>query len=195
MFLKHKLKNISVYNFLFNKYYYDVLYMDYYQKYCKYKNKYVIYKKMNINDNIITYNNKISLVGGMENINKYTSVYFRTYNLISWNINKLYSTPENNKQIKDYCESLENLTECNPPYDSLILTNTINDCCKFKEIGISKRSIHMFNINSLIVKDNINFKFIKDYSQISTPNSKTSLYTYLHLLTFKTPIFINTFIH
>jgi deoxyribodipyrimidine photo-lyase len=51
--------------------------MNYYQKYCKYKNKYIIYKKMNINinnnnNNIITYNNKISLVGGMENINKYT---------------------------------------------------------------------------------------------------------------------------
>jgi len=130
----------------------------------------------------IHHNNKISIEDKFDNNITYISNYFKTYNLISWNINKLYSTPENNKHIKDYCESLENLTKCKPPYDSLTLTNTFDDLCKFKEIGISKKSIHLSNINSLIIKDNINFKFIKDYPQFSTPNSKTSLYTYLKQL-------------
>jgi len=130
----------------------------------------------------IHHNNKISIEDKFDNNITYISNYFKTYNLISWNINKLYSTPENNKHIKDYCESLENLTKCKPPYDSLTLTNTFDDLCKFKEIGISKKSIHLSNINSLIIKDNINFKFIKDYPQFTTSNSKTSLYTYLKQL-------------
>ena len=130
-------------------------------------------------------NNNIynQLIGGdIYKMNTYISNYFKTYNLISWNINKLYASPENDKLLKEYCESMINLNICDPPYESTILTNTIDDCCKFKEIGISKRSINRFNINSIIIKDNLNFKFLKDFPQITIPNAKTLLYLYIKQL-------------
>jgi len=39
--------------------------------------------------------------------------------------------------------------------------------------------------NSIIVKDEINFKFIKSFPQISTPNYKIELYQYLRDLVVK----------
>lgn len=149
--------------------------MDYYHKYIKYKTKYMNNKKMNNK-----FNMNIQIISNIMSLDTYITIYFKTYNLISWNIDKLYSIPENDEKIKNYCNTHSlNLLDCNPPYKSLLITNTLDDCCKFKGIGISKRSIHKFYTGSLIVKENINFKFIKHYQPIATQNYKTTLYNFL----------------
>jgi hypothetical protein len=149
--------------------------MSYYQKYHKYKIKYAL-EKLKIEE----YNssiNKLSL-----KMDNYKIIFFKTYNLISWNVNKLYNTPENNTAIKDYCEkNVSTIKKCEQ-FDE----TTINDtCCNFKGIGISRRSVHKFLPNSIIVKDDINFKFIKEFPIITTlskSETKIVLYSYIKTL-------------
>jgi hypothetical protein len=138
----------------------------YYNKYLKYKNKYIKLKKIN------------NIIGGMS-LDIYITNYFKTYNFISWKVGEhIYKTPENNKELNDFCNAQEKLTDCNPPYELTQIKKTIDDCCKFKGIGISKRTIYKFAINTPLVKDNIEFKLIKTFDKITTPNYRQSIINY-----------------
>lgn len=89
-----------------------------------------------------TYN----IVGGVL-FDIYIYNYFKTYNFISWKVGEhIYKIPENDKELKEFCILQENLLDCKPPYEITQIKKTIDECCKFKGIGISKRTIHNFNL-------------------------------------------------
>jgi hypothetical protein len=47
-------------------------------------------------------------------------------------------------------------------------------------IGISKRTIHKFNIGYPLVKDNINFKMVKNYEKLTTSNYRQIYYNFIN---------------
>lgn len=166
--------------------------MNYYQKYIKYKTKYINQKKLNnnIDWNISINNTYYKLTGGriMSNIklDTFAATFFNTYNIITWNINKIYSTPENNHEMKEYCKSVSaSLENCNPPYPlNFVLEKTPNSCCNLHRKNntidaLTKTSVHKFDINSLIIKDSINFKLINYYPEIKTQDNKQIYLKYL----------------
>ena len=143
-----------------------------YLKYIKYKTKYKKLKENLIEKAI----NTICYID--TNMDNYIDTFFKTYNLITWTLNKLYSTQESNTELKEFCSSL-NLTQLTNSCESeeaelqdksVPYTNSL--CCNFKGIIVSKRSIQKLKIGSQIQKDDIHFEFIKFFPRIETPDIK-----------------------
>lgn len=150
----------------------------YEEKYLKYKQKYLQLK-----------NKKYNLYGGMD-LNNFTNIYFKTYNTIEWPVGeKIYITSETNQELRDFCmsrHSTNELTKCTPPYEQTDDTLLPSNCCNYtnsKNVvnGISKRSIHKFNINSTVVSDDITFELVQEYDQIVC-HPKDDHYKYINIL-------------
>jgi hypothetical protein len=164
--------------------------MNYYEKYIKYKTKYLNNKKLILS----LQNNHInsSLSGGMVNItDEHINTYFKMYNLISWKLDHMYLLE--NKDLNDYCKSLEEpqqsqqLEKCNPPYTDLTDDKNPKNCCEYKGLKIHKRLIDKFNLDAKInSKDNqVQFYFRREYNKIYPQTDKELYYDYLRELIIK----------
>lgn len=187
----------------------------YFLKYIKYKTKYFELKKLkniifsessniadkeniHIKSNITrTPSKSTEIINPLDiQMDNYIDTFFKTYNLITWGLDKLYLTPESNTELKEFCSNLNTLppdptnpvNSCDNPeklhveseleskvkakaeYEPYPYTNS--SCCNFKGTIISKRYVHRFNTGSEIVKDNINLEFIKFFPKIETPDLK-----------------------
>ena len=131
--------------------------------------------------NILTYinhNNK-TLIGGMNIEDIHIDTYFKMYNLITWDLDKLYISSHN--ELDEYCKTVTKQSECNPPYQNLTNELIESNCCEFKGLSIHKKSINKFDINSEVMsKDKmVNFKFIKAYEKIYPQNDKQLYYDHI----------------
>ena len=92
---------------------------------------------------------------GGNQLNDNVDMYFKSYNLITWSINKKYIIEEMN-ELNDFCKSQD--FKLLPNCDTIESTSI--ECCNWKnKKPITKDSINIFNTKSIINIDNKKLTF------------------------------------
>lgn len=112
------------------------------------------------------------------NLDHYIEVFFKTYNLITWDNDKLYVLSGSNTELIEFCKNLdktdERVTVCSPPYPKQTPETRSKECCSISSIRgtkiVPKLYSRKFEIGSRIKTGQINFEFEGFYPQITTRN-------------------------